>query len=51
MYPWAIMRNRLVNLGLGHWAIDGGVGYTYFDSHAGNEFSFVTNTTTPRTVI
>ena len=37
--------NRLVNLGLGHWAIDGGFGYTYFDPHAGNEFSFVTGLT------
>ena len=37
--------NRLVNLGLGHWAIDGGFGYTYFDPRAGNEFSFVTGLT------
>jgi hypothetical protein len=29
----------LANLGLGHGAIDGGVGYTYFDPKAGNEFS------------
>jgi hypothetical protein len=29
----------LANLGLGHGAIDGGVGYTYFDQKAGNEFS------------
>jgi hypothetical protein len=36
---------RLVNLGLGHWGIDGGFGYTYFDPHAGNEFSFVTGLT------
>lgn len=37
--------NRLVNLGVGHWAIDGGFGYTYFDPQAGNEFSFVTGVT------
>lgn len=37
--------NRLVNLGLGHWSVDGGVGYTYFDPHAGNEFSVVTGLT------
>lgn len=37
--------NRLVNLGLGHWSVDGGFGYTYFDPHAGNEFSFVTGVT------
>ncbi|HEY5237207.1 MAG TPA: transporter, partial [Rhizomicrobium sp.] len=29
----------LANLGLGHGAIDGGAGYTYFDPKAGNEFS------------
>jgi hypothetical protein len=33
---------RLVNLGLGHWSVDGGGGYTYFDQKTGNEFSFVT---------
>jgi hypothetical protein len=31
--------NDLANLGLGHGAIDGGVGYTYFDPKTGNEFS------------
>ncbi len=31
--------NNLANMGLGHGAIDGGVGYTYFDPKAGNEFS------------
>jgi len=31
----------LANLGLGHGAIDGGVGYTYFDQKSGNEFSAV----------
>lgn len=29
----------LANLGIGHGAIDGGAGYTYFDPHAGHEFS------------
>jgi hypothetical protein len=31
--------DRLVNLGLGHGAIDGGAGYTYFNPETGNEFS------------
>jgi hypothetical protein len=31
--------SNLANLGLGHGAIDGGVGYTYFDPKTGNEFS------------
>jgi hypothetical protein len=31
--------NDLANIGLGHGAIDGGVGYTYFDPKAGHEFS------------
>jgi hypothetical protein len=30
---------NLANLGIGHGAIDGGAGYTYFDPAAGNEFS------------
>ena len=30
---------RLANLGLGHGAIDGGGGYTYFDPSTGHEFS------------
>ena len=30
---------RLANLGLGYQALDGGVGYTYFDPKAGLEFS------------
>ena len=32
---------RLANLGLGHAAVDGGGGYTYYDQGAGNEFSAV----------
>ena len=33
--------NRQASLGLGHWAIDSGVGYTYFDEDKGHEFSAV----------
>ena len=33
--------NRLANLGINHWALDGGGGYTYFDEKSGNEFSAV----------
>jgi hypothetical protein len=35
----------LANIGIGHGAIDGGVGYTYFDPTTGHEFSFVTGLT------
>jgi hypothetical protein len=31
--------SNLANIGIGHGAIDGGFGYTYFDQKAGNEFS------------
>lgn len=31
--------DRLANLGIGHGAIDGGLGYTYFNPHSGYEFS------------
>ena len=37
--------SRIVNLGLGHWAIDGGAGYTYFNPQTGNEFSVVSGLT------
>jgi hypothetical protein len=37
--------NRLANLGLGHGAIDGGAGYTYFNPQTGNEFSAVAGLT------
>jgi hypothetical protein len=37
--------NRLANLGIGHAAVDGGVGYTYFDPTKGHEFSIVTGFT------
>jgi hypothetical protein len=33
--------NRLSNIGIGHAAIDGGLGYTYFDPTKGHEFSVV----------
>jgi hypothetical protein len=32
---------RLANVGLGHWSIDGGGGYTYLDTKAGHEVSVV----------
>ena len=37
--------NRLANLGIGHGAIDGGGGYTYFNPQAGHEFSAVVGLT------
>jgi hypothetical protein len=36
---------NLANIGLGHGAIDGGVGYTYLDPKTGHEFSVVTGLT------
>lgn len=36
---------NLANLGIGHGAIDGGAGYTYFDPQSGHEFSVVTGLT------
>jgi hypothetical protein len=33
--------SRLANFGIGHWAVDGGGGYTYFNPHTGYEFSGV----------
>ncbi|WP_454618308.1 SphA family protein [Bradyrhizobium cenepequi] len=33
--------SRLANLGIGHWAIDAGGGYTYFNPETGHEFSAV----------
>jgi len=32
---------RLANTGLGHWSVDGGGGYTYFNPKNGREFSAV----------
>lgn len=37
--------DRLANLGIGHGAIDGGGGYTYFNPATGNEFSMVAGMT------
>lgn len=36
---------RLANLGIGHGAIDGGAGYTYFNPQSGLEFSAVSGLT------
>jgi hypothetical protein len=36
---------RLSNFGIGHGAADAGMGYTYFDPQAGNEFSVVSGLT------
>jgi len=36
---------RLANVGIGHGAVDGGVGYTYFNPQTGREFSVVTGLT------
>ena len=37
--------SRLANFGIGHGAMDGGVGYTYLDTKTGHEFSVVTGLT------
>jgi hypothetical protein len=37
--------SRLANIGIGHGAADGGVGYTYFNPQTGQEFSVVTGLT------
>jgi hypothetical protein len=37
--------NRLANIGIGHGAIDGGGGYTYFNPMTGHEFSAVAGLT------
>ena len=37
--------SRIVNLGLGHWSIDGGGGYTYLEPKSGWEFSAVAGLT------
>ena len=37
--------SNLANLGIGHGAVDGGVGYTYFNPATGHEFSAVTGVT------
>ncbi len=37
----AYQSTRLANIGIGHGAADGGLGYTYFDQKTGHEFSAV----------
>ena len=37
--------SNLANLGIGHGAVDGGGGYTYFNPQTGHEFSVVTGLT------
>ncbi|MCC8946564.1 transporter, partial [Bradyrhizobium sp. Arg62] len=37
----AYQSGRLANLGIGHWTVDAGGGYTYFDPKTGHEFSTV----------
>ncbi len=37
--------NNLANIGIGHGAIDGGAGYTYFDPTKGHEFSVASGLT------
>ena len=37
--------SNLANIGIGHGALDGGLGYTYFDPKAGHEFSAVAGLT------
>jgi hypothetical protein len=37
--------SSIANLGIGHGAIDGGVGYTYFNPQTGHEFSAVSGLT------
>ena len=37
----AYQSTRLANLGIGHWAIDAGGGYTYFDPKTGHEATAV----------
>jgi hypothetical protein len=38
-------RTSLANIGIGHYALDGGVGYTYFDPKTGHELSAVAGLT------
>ncbi|WP_022722138.1 transporter, partial [Rhodopseudomonas sp. B29] len=38
-------RSRIINLGIGHGAIDGGGGYTYFNPKTGTELSVVAGLT------
>jgi hypothetical protein len=43
--PNGAFERRLANLSIGHWAIDNGFGYTYFDVKSGWEFSAVLGAT------
>lgn len=44
--PVGLYNSRnLANMGIGHGAIDGGFGYTYFDQKTGHEFSVTTGLT------
>jgi hypothetical protein len=43
--PFGYDASSLVNLSIGHYAIDGGGAYTYLDSVGGNEFSAVAGVT------
>jgi hypothetical protein len=51
--PGQYDRNSLSNIGIGHYALDGGVGYTYLDPQSGYELSavggFTENYTNPYT--
>jgi hypothetical protein len=38
-------KDRLANTGIGHGAVDGGFGYTFFNPKTGNEFSFLAGAT------
>jgi hypothetical protein len=38
-------RTSLANIGIGHYALDGGAGYTYFNPQTGHEFSAVAGLT------
>ena len=40
-----MMRTSLSNIGIGHYALDGGVGYTYFNPQTGHELSAVAGLT------
>jgi hypothetical protein len=37
----AYQLGRLANIGLNHWSLDGGGGYTYLDAKKGHEFTVV----------
>lgn len=43
--PNGTFERRLANLSIGHWAVDSGVGYTYFDQKSGWEYSAVLGAT------